>query len=150
MRRRVRSSMLKFAKTVDAIRNGRPDWYAVAEFLAPFAAEQFPELLSDDVPARGRPGRPHKENWYWLVHDVDLVRRQQHCTIKKACLQLAKGEAPHLSRITLGSGERRSVWILQSGKWKGEKPRTLEQRYYEWMRGWKKESAERSIKIKLR
>jgi hypothetical protein len=137
--------MQKFAKTIDAVRNGRPDWYAVAEFLVPFAAEQFPELLSDDVPANDGPGRPPKE-WYWLAHDVDLIRRQRHCTIKRACLQLAKGERPYLTRVTLGSGERQSVRI-QSGKWKGEKPRTLEQRYFEWMRGWKKESEQRSIKI---
>jgi hypothetical protein len=25
--------MLQFAKRIDAIRGGRPDWYAVAEFL---------------------------------------------------------------------------------------------------------------------
>jgi hypothetical protein len=138
--------MRQFAKNIDAIRNGRPDWYAVAEFLVPFAAEQFPELLRDDVPANGPAGRPPKENWYWLVHDVDLIRQQRHCTVKKACQQLAKGVAPHVGRITLGSGDRRSVRI-QSGKWEGTKPKTLEQRYYEWMRGWKKESAERSLKI---
>jgi hypothetical protein len=70
--------MLEFAKRLDAVRNGRPDWYAVAEFLTqPFAFEQFPELLLDDMPAKTRPeGRPAIE-WYWLVHDVELLRRQR-------------------------------------------------------------------------
>jgi hypothetical protein len=139
--------MVEFAKCIDAVRNGRPDWYAVAEFLAPFAFEHFPELLLDDMPAaNGRPGRPAIE-WYWLVHDVDLLIRQRKCrTVKVACRLLAKGEEPYRVRVTTGEGKRRAA-RMQSGPWKGKKPRSLEQRYYEHLRVWGKLAEEQSIEI---
>jgi hypothetical protein len=131
MRRQIRASMLRFAKDIDAMRHGRPDWYAVAEFLVPFAAEQFPQLLRDDLPASRPAHRPPKENWYWLVHDVDLIRRQRRkCTVKEACRLLAKGEAPHRVLVTSADGRRRPGRI-QSGRWAGMQAQTLEQRYYE-------------------
>jgi hypothetical protein len=134
--------MLQFAKEIGAIHGGRPDWYAVAELLA----ETFAPQLLKDGPSSRPAHRPQKENWFWLVHDVELIVRQRGCTVKEACRRLAKGEKPHLVRITVGPGDRRQAQI-QSGKWKGTKPRTLEQRYYEWLRSWKKESDERSLKI---
>jgi hypothetical protein len=133
---------------MDAFHNGRPDWYAVAEFLAPYAFEHFPELLLDDTPAsNSRPGRPAVE-WYWLAHDVELIRRQRPgCTVKAAIGRLAKGEAPHRVLVTnAGTGERRPARV-QSGPWKGQKPRTLEQRYYEHLRAWEKLAEEQSIEI---
>jgi hypothetical protein len=140
--------MVEFAKRIDAFRNGRPDWYAVAEFLAPFAFEHFPELLRDDMPAKNRPeGRPAIE-WYWLVHDVELIRQQRPgYTVKAAIKLLANGEAPHRVLMTdAGTGERRPGRI-QSGLWKGQKPRSLEQRYYEHLRVWEKLAEEQSIEI---
>jgi hypothetical protein len=141
--------MLEFAKRLDAVRNGRPDWYAVAEFLTqPFAFEQFPELLLDDMPAKTRPeGRPAIE-WYWLVHDVELLRRQRPGrTVKGAIKLLTDGEAPHRVLVTdAGTGERRPARI-QSGPWKGQKPRSLEQRYFEYKRAWKKLAAKQSMEI---
>ena len=140
--------MLQFAKRIDAVRNGRPDWYAVAEFLAPFAFEQFPELLLDDMSATTRPeGRPAIE-YFWLVHDVELIRRQRPgCTVKDAIRLLAKGEAPHrVLMADAGTGERRPARI-QSGPWNGQRPRSLEQRYYEHLRVWGKLAKEQAIKI---
>jgi hypothetical protein len=130
--------MLQFAKDIGAMRNGRPDWYAVAERLAPFAAGEFPQLLQDDFPVSRPAHRPRKEDWYWLFRDVDLVRRQRNCTVKKACELLAKGEKPYRARYTVSAGERH--WIrIQSGAWQGTKAKTLEQRYYEWLRHQKKQ-----------
>lgn len=128
--------MLQFAKEIGAVRNGRPDWYAVAEYLVPFAAGKFPQLLGDDSPASRPAHRPPKENWFWLVHDVNLIIRQKEgCTVIEACRLLAKGERPHRVFAYNQAGESREVYI-QSGKWRGMKPRTLEQRYYDHLRSW--------------
>jgi hypothetical protein len=134
MRRRIRDSMVQFAKEIGAIRGGRADWYAVADHLAERYAPHLLGDLSASLPAH----RP-RGNWFWLVRDVGLIRQQQNCTIKEACRLLAKGKAfPNVVTI-LPTGE--SV-RLQAGKWRGMKPRTLEQRYYEWLREWKEISAE--------
>jgi hypothetical protein len=125
-RRPISSGMKKFAEEIGAIRGGRPDWYAVAALLA----ETFAPHLLDGAPVSHPPGRPPKENWFWLAHDVELIVRQRGCTVKEACRRLAKGETPHRVRFTDGRGDRRPGRI-QSGRWKGTKPLTLEQRYYE-------------------
>jgi hypothetical protein len=126
--------MMQFATKIGAIRGGRADWYAVAEHLA----ETYARHLLGDLPVSRPAHRPTKENWFWLVHDVRLVRQQRNCTVKQACRLLAKGEAfPNV--VTLPTGESARI---QAGKWMGMKPRTLEQRYYEWLREWKEISTE--------
>jgi hypothetical protein len=133
MRRRIRESMVQFAKEIGAIHGKRADWYAVAEHLA----ETYAPHLLGDLPASLPAHRP-RGNWFWLVRDVGLVRQQENCTVKKACWLLAKGKAfPNVVTLQTGVSAR-----MQAGKWRGMKPRTLEQRYYEWVREWKEISAE--------
>jgi hypothetical protein len=125
--------MVRFATEIGAIHSGRADWYAVAERLA----ETYAPNLLGDLPA-GLPAHRPRQDWFWLIHDVHLVRQQQTCTIKKGCWLLAKGKAfPNV--VTLPTGESARI---QARKWVGMKPRTLEQRYYEWIREWKEISAE--------
>jgi hypothetical protein len=133
MRRRIRDGMVQFATDMGAIRGGRADWYAVAEHLA----ETYAPQLLGDLPA-SRPAHRPRQDWFWLVRDVGLVRQQQNCTVKQACHLLVKGKTfPNV--VTLPTGE--SV-RMQAGKWMRMKARTLEQRYYEWIREWKEISAE--------
>ena len=110
------------------MRNGQPDWYAVAEHLAP------PQLLDDDLPA-SRPAHRPRGKWSWLVDDVNRVRQQKSCTVEKACQLLAKGEFPWRVVVTdPNTGERR---LFGAQPWKRMKPKTLKRRYYEDVRRWR-------------
>jgi len=66
--------------------------------------------------------------------------------VKAAIRLLTEGETPHSVIVTTGDGKRHSARV-QSGPWKGREPQTLEQRYHEWQRTWKKLAEEQSIEI---
>jgi hypothetical protein len=125
--------MVRFAKAIGAMRNERPDWYAVAEYLA----ESYAPHLLGDLPA-SRPAHRPRQDWYWLARDVGLVMQQENCTIKEACRLLAEGKAfPNVVNLPNGGSAR-----LQAGKWRGKNPDTLEQRYFEYTKEWKEICAE--------
>ena len=130
MRKRIKSSMLKFARELGAMRGKRPDWYLVAEHLAEIAR---PDLL--DSPSTG-PGRKGN-NWFFLVTDVNLVQRQKDCSVEDACGWLVEGYLPHHVTATLPDGTQ-VKGRAASEKWKGREPENMRQRYYQCLREWRK------------
>jgi hypothetical protein len=88
--RRRKAGLVALAKKIRAVgKGGRPDWYAVAEWLAETA---FPQLLID--PPNNRGGRPAK-NREAILYAVERVRfnamkSKQPYTLADACRDLAK------------------------------------------------------------
>lgn len=132
MAKRIRESMLGLAKEIGAVRrDGRPDWYAVAEHLA---AEQRPELLLRDT---GRRRGPQARPWRWLCHDVELVQAQRRCSIQDACGFLSEGKYPETT-VYLSAEVAQKLGVdpgthkvrAAGGRWKGMSVLTLERKYY--------------------
>jgi hypothetical protein len=85
-----------------------------------------------------KPGRPARA-WRWLVHDVDIVRRDLGCSVLDACGYLADGYMPEKLQVvipesakaaaaTAGLKEGRHAVVM--GNWRGMNVLTLERMYY--------------------
>jgi hypothetical protein len=115
MAKRIRPAMLRYAEILGAMKNGRPDWYHVAEELARIAV---PELLQEDSPAGDGPGRP-RANFDWLAMEVHRVMAAYDCGVRTACKKIALGrKADKLAlprTATRGAG-----WYTVGSPWKGK------------------------------
>jgi hypothetical protein len=123
VKRKLRASLVRYAKEIGAWRNGKPDLYALIEHLAQIAK---PKLFA--VRSAGRPKGDHQS----LRVDVNEVRRQKRCSIFEACEHLSDGYHPHQTVLIMADGRQVPVRAAL-GKWKGKKPQTLEQRFYQAM-----------------
>jgi hypothetical protein len=143
MAKRVKAKMAAYAKHLRAMKNGRPDWYLVAEHLAEIA---IPELVSQEEPSGRGPGRP-KGEYAFLAWEVDRIMREKGCGVFKACCELASPEGGP-QRVRLWGGSDGPNWLMTRGSpWTGENPRTLERRYHEWKNGWEEEQKRHQITV---
>jgi hypothetical protein len=84
---------------------------------------------------RGRPPRA----WRWLVHDVDIVRRDRRCSVLDACGYLADGYMPETLLVVVpesskaaaaAAGIKTGRYPVVMGRWRGMEVQTLERKYY--------------------
>jgi hypothetical protein len=143
MAKQIKPGMLRFAKDIGAIKNGKPDWYLVAELLARIAV---PELL-EETPAAPLPGRPKLADNDFLAMEIRRVMATSACGEREACRRIARGDLVR-SPVSLwrGPGDRVTVYTKGS-PWKGQNPLTLEGRYARWKRAEKAREARMRITI---
>lgn len=132
-KRKHHPKLVALAKTIGAIRkDGKIDWYAVAEYLAKAGDPDSPTYES---PTK-KPGKPAVD-WSWLVDDVHRLMQDQDCSIEEACEALANGAHPHRVMGVMDDGRKIPLRVAGSRRWKGMKAATLYQRYQEAMRPWR-------------
>ena len=139
MAKRIKPAMLRYAANIPGAikKNGRPDWYLVAEELAQLF---IPELLQEDtVIARG-PGRP-KGNDDFFAADVHWMMQSAECGVAEACRKLSLGDQ---MQVPSRPGTRR---YIKTDRYKGKNPDTLEQRYFRWLKREKERQQKLAIEI---
>ena len=135
-KRVIKPAMVDYAKTIGAMRSGKPDWYLVVEN---FAQRLYPELLDDDdgrAKRRG-PGRPALTDDDFLAAEVHRVRDAFNVSVLKACRSIERGDAVPLLRPRVErDGTRRKTGLSYTvgSPWQGIKHTTLEQRYCRWLK----------------
>ncbi len=138
MAKRITAAMLEFAKQLGATKNGRPDWYIVAEQLAAIAV---PELLYDNGLKKCGSGRRPK-NYDFLAMEVHRVMWINNCGVRAACRKIAKGD-----KVPLPARNGVKRYII-GGPWKGENPGTLETQYWRWFE--REEKRQKKLTVKIR
>jgi hypothetical protein len=123
------------------MRGGRPDWYRVAEHLA---AISQPELLAEDGATTRGPGRPKNEDDF-MAMEVHRVMWSFGVGVREACRRIARGDKVPIRKV---HGAPTGRWVTLGSPWKGKHPRTLEQRYFRWLKGEKKRQQKLAIEIK--
>jgi hypothetical protein len=138
--KRIKMALVDFAKRLGAMRNGRPDWYLVAEHLA---AISNPELLAEDGATTRGPGRP-KNGDDFLAMEVHRLMWSFNIGVREACRRISRGDKVPIRKVHGTSTDR---WTRGS-PWKGTNPGTLEQRYFRWLKDEKKRQEKLTIEIK--
>jgi len=138
--KRIKMALVDFAKRVKAMRNGRPDWYLVAEHLA---AISHPELLAEDGATTHGPGRPKNDDDF-LAMEVHRLVWSFDVGVREACRRISRGDKVPIRKV---HGAPTGRWTHGS-PWKGTNPGTLEQRYFRWLKDEKKRQEKLTIEIK--
>jgi hypothetical protein len=139
--KRIKPAMIDFAKRVGAMKNGRPDWYLVAEHLAKISK---PELLGENGTTTRRPGRPKNDDDF-LAMEVHRVMWAFDVGVREACRRIALGWKVPIRKV---HGLPPGRWATRGSAWKGKHPATLEQRYFRWLKGEKERQQKLTIEIK--
>jgi hypothetical protein len=167
MAKQIKPGMLRFAKALGAMKNGRPDWYLVAEELAAVAA---PELLKGEPVASRPAGRPKSkkpddESDEVLAIEIDYLKwTKKFASLKKACEYLSESGFYERQYVTNdvardSAGEpirgpdgkflviKHTKTIKFRNPWKAIPAETLKRRYQAWLKLEKLRRAEMSITI---
>jgi hypothetical protein len=163
MAKQIKPGMLRFAKAMGAMKNGRPDWYLVAEELAAVAV---PELLEGEPASRpvGRPKRSDDDTA--LATEINYLKEtKKFPSLKKACAHLSVSDfyeqrkqrhvITDVARDSAGKqlfGPDGEVLIIRkqiklANPWKGIPAETLKRRYQAWLKVEKQRQIEMSIPI---
>lgn len=121
MPKRRKSQMVDLARHLGAVRNGHPDWYALAEKLAA-------ELYVMDEPEQ-KAGQPTLRELR-LYQDVKTVQLVKGCSILKACNVLVKKRRENLGKWRTADGTRVVIPPV-SNLWKSKNPESLKTRFFE-------------------
>jgi hypothetical protein len=157
--------MIKLAREIGAIRNGKPDWYRVAEFFAP------PEFLQGAPASRpvGRPKneKPDDQSDEVLAIEINHLKwTKKFASVKKACEHLSESGFYERRYVTAdvakdsagkplfgpdgkGSVIQKTKTIKIANPWKGVPAATLKRRYQAWLKIEKQRQTEMSIAIPL-
>jgi hypothetical protein len=138
-KKRIKLAMVNFANRIGAMRNGRPDWYAVAVALAEISK---PELLAEDgaMTTRG-PGRPKNENDF-LAMEVHRVMWAFDVGAEEACRRIERGD-----KVPLATRPDKPPRFTFGSPWKGIRCTTLASRYWRWRRAEKERQEKLAVKI---
>jgi hypothetical protein len=139
--KRIKMAMVDFAKRVGAMRNGRPDWYRVAEHLA---AISKPELVAKDGATTRGPGRSKNDDDF-LAMEVHRVMWAFGVGVRTACRRISRGDKVPIRKVHGGPTGR---WMTLGSPWKRTNPGTLEQRYFRWLKDEKKRQKKLTTEIK--
>jgi hypothetical protein len=139
--KRIKMAMVDFAKRVGAMRNGRPDWYGVAERLAEISK---PELVAKDGATTRGPGRPKNDDDF-LAMEVHRVMWAFDVGVREACRRISLGRKVPIRKV---HGRPPGRWATHGSPWKDKHAGTLEQRYFRWLKGEKKRQQKLTIEIK--